>query len=143
MSGEGVLCRNYLSSRGDWTAFQKVWCSPCYKPLDNGEFPAAKALDEGGMDTDCAEDQDCFRRGSNGDNLAMHFQCNLCPFQNLMKPDPVKNLPQDVRLLKLIHQANLDMLWSQELTTVATALNLCQSRVTIEKSMGFGIFSLP
>lgn len=80
--GRGIVQK--LSSWGDWTACQKVWCSPCYKPLDNGEFPAAKALDEGGMVTDCAEDLDCFRRGSNGDNLAMHFQCNLCPFQNLM-----------------------------------------------------------
>lgn len=99
-----------------------MWCGPCYVPLDNGEFPVAKPLDEGGMKIDCPEDRERFMRGRNGDNLVTPFQCDLCHFQNLMARDPIQNLPQDVRLLKLIRRANLDAMWAREPTTVSSTL---------------------
>jgi hypothetical protein len=74
MNGEGIFCENFLSSRGSWTACQKVWCGPCYMPLDNREFPVAKALDEGGIKTECTEDRDQYMKGRNGDNLVTPFQ---------------------------------------------------------------------
>jgi hypothetical protein len=55
-----------------------------------------------------------------------------------MARDPIQNLPQDIRLLKLIWRANFDVMWAREPTTVLRTSNLCQSSLIIAKSLGFG-----
>jgi hypothetical protein len=74
----------------------------CYKALDNNEFPIAKPMDEDGVLMHDPEDDSRFLQARNGGNLVCPFQCDLCHFRNLMSRDPASNLPQDVRLLKLI-----------------------------------------
>jgi hypothetical protein len=54
-----------------------------------------------------------------------------------MGRDPVTNLPQDVRLQKLIRRANLDALWSREPKTVASNLAVCRQGLQVAGSLGF------
>jgi hypothetical protein len=113
-----------------------VWCGVCYKPLDNGEFPVAKPTDEDGVVVLDAGDELRFMEARDGDFLLTPFQCDLCHFRNLQDRDPIQNLPQDARLLKLIRRANLDALWSREPGTVNSNLLLCKQGSRIAKSLG-------
>jgi len=67
-------------------------------------------MDEDGVEVGGPEDEIRYLHARNGDNLVTPFQCDLCHFRNLMQRDPVGDLPQDIRLLKLIRRANLDAL---------------------------------
>ncbi len=98
----------------------------------------AKPQDEGGEEIEDEEDKSRFMQGRNGDNLVTPFQCDLCHFHNLMKRDPIPELAQDVRLMKLIRRANLDALWSQEPTTISATLLSARHGARIAKSLGFG-----
>lgn len=118
-------------------ACQKVWCGPCYVPLDDNEFPIAKPLDEEGVDVSDTSDERRYVMGRDGDNLITPFQCDLCHFRNLMRRDPIKNLAQDVRLTKLIRRANLDALWSREPTTVSGNLLVARQGVNMATALGF------
>ncbi len=51
------------------------------------------------------------------------FQCDRCWFINLKKIEPRKSSFSDVRLLKYIRRANLDMLWSKEPSTIKSILD--------------------
>jgi hypothetical protein len=93
----------------------KAWCGPCYTPLDDGDFPVAKPVDQDGVAYGEGEDDTRFMKGRDGDNLIPPFQCDLCHFRNLLSRDPVENLAQDVRLKKLIQCANLNALWARDL----------------------------
>lgn len=136
LDGAGLFCGNFSSSRGSWSACQKVWCGKCYKPLDQDEFPIAKPTDEDGVVSMDSEDQARFIQARDGDFLLTPFQCDLCHFRNLLDSDPVGGLAQDVRLLKLIRRANLDALWSREPGTVSSTLLLCRQGGRIAKSLG-------
>lgn len=72
-----------------------------------------------------------------GNNLVTSFQCDLCHFRNLMKRDPITNLAQDLRLLKLIRRANLDALWSREPGTVYNTLLSSRQGARIAASLNF------
>jgi hypothetical protein len=85
-----------------------------------------------------AEDSDHFMKGKNGDKLVMSFQCDLCHFHNLMKQDLLMTLAQVLWALRLTRRANLDALWSQEPSTVASMLTTCQHGSSIAKYLGFG-----
>jgi hypothetical protein len=54
-----------------------------------------------------------------------------------MRRDPIHNLPQDVRLLKLIRRANLDALWSREPSTVAGNLLTARKGLKVAAALGF------
>jgi hypothetical protein len=97
VDGAGVFCANYSSSRGTWNPCKRVWCGPCYIPLDNKEFPVARAVDEDGMEMEDPRDEFRFMQARNGDNLITPFQCDLCHFRNLLGRDPVEGLAQDIR----------------------------------------------
>ena len=84
------------------------------------------------------EDANRFLFARNGDNLVTPFQCDLCHFRNLMERDPVANLPQDIRLQKLIRRANLDALWAREPSTVRKTLLLCRQGYGVAVELGFG-----
>jgi hypothetical protein len=109
----------------------KVWCGQCYIPLDEGEFPIAKPQDKEGIEMVEEEDERRYVEGRDGDNLVTSFQCDLCT-----KRDPVENLPQDVKLLKLIQQANLDALWSREPSTVSSTLALSRQGIAVAGMLG-------
>lgn len=115
----------------------QAWCGSCYTPLDNGEFPIAKPIDEGGFEVNESDDDLRFLRARDGDNLVTPFQCDLCHFRNLMNRDPIPRLAQDVRVLKLIRRANLDALWSREPSTVRGNLTSCRQGADIAASLGF------
>lgn len=137
IDGAGVFCGNFSSKQGLWKECRQVWCGPCYVPLDNGEFPIAKPIDEEGVEVQDSDDKSRYVQGRNGDNLVTPFQCDLCHFRNLMERDPVPNLPQDVRLQKMIRRANLDALWSREPSTVSGTLLACRQGARIATSLGF------
>jgi hypothetical protein len=144
VDGAGVFCGNYSSKRGTWTACKKVWCSPCYTPLDNEEFPIARAVDEdrvemedSRVEMEDSRDEHRFKQAQNGDSLVTPFQCDFCHFRNLMSRDPVERLAQDVRLLKCIRRANLDAFWSREPTTISNNLTVCRQGLSISAAMGF------
>jgi hypothetical protein len=137
LNGGGIFCANFSSKQGDWMPCQKVWCGPCYVPLDDKEFPIAKPMDEDGVEVVDPEDKKRYVVGHAGDNLVTPFQCDLCHFRNLMKRDPVQNLPQDIRIMKLIRRANLDAFWSREPTTVSGNLLTARQGVKIAVAFGF------
>ena len=116
---------------------QQVWCGSCYRPLDNHEFPIARPMDEDGNICVVEEDKDRFVVAHKVDNLVTPFQCDLCYFRNLMGRDPVMELPQDLRLLKLIRRANLDAIWSREPGTVNATLLACCQGARIAQQLGF------
>ncbi len=120
------------------TPCMKVWCGPCYTPLDDGEFPVAKPVDEDGLVIEEGEDDHRFMMGRDGDNLITPFQCDLCHFRNLFNRDPVNHLAQDIRMQKLIQQANLDALWAREPLTIKSNLMTCRQGLSIATSLGFG-----
>jgi hypothetical protein len=137
MDGVGLFCSNFSSNRGPWSPCNQVWCGTCYVPLDNNEFQVAKPLVEGGVVTLEEVDQHRFLRGRDGDHLVTPFQCNLCHFHNIMRRDPIQNLPQDLHIQKLIRRANLDTLWAWEPNTVQTTLSLARQGASIAASLGF------
>jgi hypothetical protein len=94
-------------------------------------------MDEGGLEVQDSSDEWRFMRARDGDNLVTPFQCDLCHFRNLMARDPVNDLAQDVRILKLIRRANLDALWSREPNTVRGTLMTCRQGADIAASLGF------
>ena len=82
------------------------------------------------------EDEKRYVEGRNGDHLVTPFQCDLCHFRNMTGRDPVPNLPQDIRLEKLIRRANLDALWSREPSTVSSVLLLSRQGIATAKALG-------
>jgi len=136
LDGGGIFFANFSSKRY-WIAYQKVWCGHCYVPLDVNEFPIAKLVDEDGVVMSTLEDARRYVVGRDGDNMVTPFQCDLCHFQNLMRRGPIHNLPQDVRLLKLIRRANLDALWSREPTTVAGNILTAGQGLNVTAALGF------
>jgi hypothetical protein len=91
------------------------------------------------MEVEDAKDEGRFMMARNGDNLVTPFQCDLCHFRNLLNRDPVDNLAQDIRLLKLIRRANLDALWSREPLTVKNNLLTCRQGASIATSLGIKV----
>ena len=55
----------------------------------------------------------------NGDWLFSPFQCEVCWFFNLFGNKPNPSFGEDLRYLKLIKRANLDMFWSREKSTIS------------------------
>ncbi len=55
--GQAIL-RQLSSRRGNWNPCTQVWCGACYIPLDNGKFPVAKLMDEGGFEIMESSDED-------------------------------------------------------------------------------------
>jgi hypothetical protein len=97
----------------------------------------AKPIDEGGFDIKESADEFRFKRARDGDHLVTPFQCDLCHFRNILKRDPIQNLPQDIRIQKLIRRANLDALWAREPITVKTTLAVGRQGASIAASLGF------
>lgn len=128
---------DFSSKHEIWSSCQKVWCGPCYTSPNNNEFSIALLPeDEDGVIMEDTKDEGRFLIGCNGDNLVTPFHCDLCHFRNMLNRDPVENLAQDVRLLKLIHRANLDMLQSRETKTMNNNLLSCRQGTYIAASLG-------
>ena len=79
-------------------------------------------MDEDGLVVDSMTEENRFKYGRAGDNFMTMFQCDLCHFRNIQKRDPVSGNAVDNRALRNIRRANMDALWSRELTTVRTNL---------------------
>ena len=62
--------------------------------------------------------EDRFVRPRNGDMLCALFQCDYCWFFTLKKRHVNSASPSDCLLLAYIRRVNLDMMWSQEESTV-------------------------
>lgn len=137
MDGEGLFCGNFCSTRGSWRPCMKVWCGSCYAPLNNNEFPVTQPMDEGGFEIIGSSVQDQFLKARNVGYLVTPCQCNLCHFRNLMSQNPIPGLPQDIRGAKIIWWANLDALWSHELTAVSVTMTTCCQGACITGSSGF------
>jgi hypothetical protein len=93
-------------------------------------------MDEGGFEIKEVVDEFRFLRARDGNHLVTPFQCDLCHFRNILGRDPVYNLPQDIRIQKLIRRANLDALWSREPNTVRTTLAVGRQGASIAASLG-------
>ncbi len=134
--GGGIFCGNFSWNRGPWKPCLQVWCRSCYVPLDNGEFPIAKPKDERGFEVQDKSEEWGYKKGRDGDNLITPFQCDLRHFRNLLQRNPVQDLAQDLRVLKLIRRANLDAFWAREPNTVRGNLATCRQGADIAASFG-------
>ena len=65
------------------------------------------------------------------------FQCEPCHVRNILGRDPQSNLASDMRLIKLIQRANLDVFWCSEPKTVAGTLREAKRGLDIATSLGF------
>jgi hypothetical protein len=50
------------------------------------------------------------------------FQCELCPFRNIMGRDPVTGENDDLELFEIMRRANLDAFWERASSTVGSNL---------------------
>ena len=70
-----------------------------------------------------------FRFARPGDHLLCPYQCDLCHFRNMMKRDPVGDIP-DMELLACVRRAQIDAFWSRVPSTVFG--NLIEGRKMLE-----------
>lgn len=61
-----------------------------------------------------------FMHGRNGDHvMGVRFECDVCNFRNINKRDVVWTSATDLRTLRYIRRASLDVMWSRESGTVS------------------------
>ena len=117
-----LFCGNYGSSRPGWRTCRRSWHARCYEAKANLKFHVAVPENDEGGKWLKKRDEERFLVARNGDMLSAPFQCDCCWFVNLSKREPSSASESDHRLLGYIRRVNLDMLWSNEGTTVGHSL---------------------
>ena len=87
---------------------------------ETSDFYVQKPTDDLGSVWIKEKDRNRFLEARNGDFLHFPFQCDCCWFRNLKGRCPVVGSFSDDKLLMFIRRANLDGMWSQEPSTVAS-----------------------
>ena len=75
-------------------------------------------------------------KGIDRSHLISPFQCDICIFRSLFKQDP-SHVIADVQNMAVIRCMNLDMIWSQEPSTIAKNMSYLKSVITIGEASGF------
>ncbi len=74
--------------------------------------------EENGFEVD-EEDQERFMHGRYGDHvMGVGFECDVCNFRNINKRDVEWQSKKDLKTLRFIRRASLDVMWSREPETV-------------------------
>ena len=83
-----------------------------------------------------ASEEDMIRHQvvKNVDHLMISFQCELYCFRNLKGLDPEKR-DSDVRLLRIIHRATLNVFWAREPSTIDTTQRDSKKIMKISRSL--------
>jgi hypothetical protein len=68
LNGAGLFCANFSCKRGNWNLCLQVWCSPCYSPIDNNEFPMVLSANEDGFVNEEDQSNSRYKVARNGDN---------------------------------------------------------------------------
>ena len=55
--------------------------------------------------------------------MKVPFECDLCHFRNMNKPDPVYGCKKDEDTYIVMRRAQLDVFWAREPSTVASNLS--------------------
>jgi hypothetical protein len=114
---EALCCANLFENRGHFPKCMGIWCHGCYKEDTAVEFPVRRADDDPLVGSTTA-DESRFTFGRAGDQFVTRFQCDCCHFQNIKGHIPSDSIGADQRLLTFIRRANLDAMWSQEVSTI-------------------------
>ena len=77
-----------------------------------------------------------FRRGRDGDDLLVSFECDFCVFGKLFDHEPQDDSKEDSYALACIRRINLDALWSRAPTTVRANTLKMREGLEISKVMG-------
>ena len=75
--------------------------------------------------------------------LSSPFQCDYCWFVNLLKREANAAAPADRLLLAYIRRVNLDIMWSREESTVASALGQFRKGRDLSRELGLPPVALP
>jgi hypothetical protein len=105
----GVVLHQLLLFTGGLDQLQASVRCPCYSGEGLSEFPINEPTDEDGYVTLKEQDKSCFLIGRMGDHLMCPFQCDTCHFRNIQKRDPLLTKSEDIKLLRCIRRANLDI----------------------------------
>eukprot|EP00985_Skeletonema_marinoi_P016836 scaffold9108_cov94-Skeletonema_marinoi.AAC.4 len=124
IDGRGIFCANFFTSKGDFPPCGAAYCGECYQDYEGDPFPVQRTLDdeeigeESGFEVD-EESKRRFLHGRNGDHvMGVRFECDVCNFRNINERDVVWNSESDLRTLRYIRRASLDVMWSRESGTV-------------------------
>ena len=89
-------------------------------------------MDEDGSPIyDCESDEFRYKRGIDGAQFMIPFQCDLCIFRLLFKRNPTKTTHDQDNLI-IIRRMNLDAIWSREPTTISAKRSLAKLITTCE-----------
>ena len=86
-----------------------------------------------------ADELQRFKQARNGDHLmGVPFECDLCSFRNVARRDPSWGDRKDNHTLLCIRQANLDVMWSREASTVESNIR----RLLLDYNMASRVLSV-
>jgi hypothetical protein len=114
-----------------------VWCGDCYRRDESDNFQINELRDEDNrLMYDCESDANRYKRGINGAQLMIPFQCDLCIFRTLFKrnPTPARG---DKENLAVIRRMNLDAMWSREPSTIEKNMRTLSNLISTCESSGF------
>ena len=80
-----IFCGKFCVGRGQDPPCQRVWCVGCY--VEHTKDDLLKSGKEYGGDWE-GELEGRHEKGKTGNHMLMHFQCDLCHFQNMKRRDP-------------------------------------------------------
>ena len=83
-----------------------------------------------------ASDSTDYRRGRNGDDLLISFECDVCIFGKLYKARPRLHDPKDIYIMACIRRICLDAFWSRASSTVAGNANQIRQGMRHSESIG-------
>jgi hypothetical protein len=121
-----------------------MWCGKCYTSAPTPEFHIEGEEGENVGDDDhdritsgwSAQKAESFRfrRGRNGDDLMIPFECDFCIFRKLYGRDPVE--VGDAYVMACIRRVNLDACWSRATSTVSGNASQIRQGLRLSASVG-------
>jgi len=129
IDGRGIFCANFFTRKGRFPLCKAAYHGECYRDYGDNLFPVQRTLDddaeegERGFEVD-DERKGMFMHGRDGDHvMGVCFECDVCNFRNVNERDVCWNSDKDVRTLRYIRRASLDVMWSRTKGTVRSTFN--------------------
>ena len=129
LNGRGIFCANFLTNKEGFPLCKAAYHGACYRDYADNLFPVQRTLDddedgrEEGFEVD-DETKDMFMHGRDGDHvMGVCFECDVCSFRNVNERDVCWSSDKDLRTLRYIRRALLDVMWSRTTDTVKSTFN--------------------
>ena len=138
---DGIFCANFGRQPFGSKICQNAWCPDCYRTPDTINFLVWRARDPvTGNEIIDEGDERRHKEARLGDSLICPFECDDCAFFRLFHWWPNWQTPDQKYIGAFIRQANLDMFWAREPSTVGQSFREFREQAIGGQELGYVVF---